>query len=1186
MAVYGITPYGGSTNVYGLSLPPAYVLPSFSARPSSYTAIRLTWGKPSGNVLKYRLVANRYGYPVNEADGTILFDQVAYPGNAWTDQAIVPGTYHHYGFYVLADESPDVWIRAGVAACLAPGTFGSAQWLWDRLPAHFTELPDGSDLTGDASNNSYLMQYLGVLGWGWDYLQTQYTMLAQTLNSPWDIPENDLMHLAAEVGLDFAPGTPAYAMRKGVQNQATVSRQRGTPLGLANEITIRTGWGADVQLGPNMLLTLGQSTFMDPVFEPWVKNVTYQVGECVWTGTTGTSRVWSGEGYWYQCIAACQNIAPPSNGTSTSYWQALSTAPDFTGAQTNPNTSNPSTWEALNPANPGSFVTTGTFGQSLGVANITGTGYAWNAITVTNTTPILTPLAATVRLRSVSRATSDVSQIPDPGFEAGFTIPPVGVKPPLPTWVPTSWPRLYSQLYQGGPVGSVPAFPGQRNENLSYLESAWWTSQTMSIAHHKGRGHSGGYCAALSVPSANAAAGSSIGSPWVACPAGEAVSASAWLNSQQNCNAVLSIQFRNSHGAIIGTPPATAPTALTGYGSGVGTYTKLSLSATSPSGTAYVSIAPTLTGTGAITCLLDDVNISAGTAGQGLYPDPAEVINNGVPVPWVRDSQQWVPATRYGTGDIVLYQGMPFQALRASTGSIPPGNYAASTDWTPLSESRRIRICESAYTSWTTAVVGTDDIIRVTPYVEWYDQHGNFISQVFARNTTDAGATSRPPNLTFDSFTGTSRISAVSGTGAVNLPAFAASFWANSTMSGAPAFTRTDAAVNFTWSGEAPCQSVGSAGWSGQWVTTFTPADSGTYSFTLTSPGGGSRLEVGDVTVIDNWTSAYTTPQSGSIPLNAGQAVMIVVSYAAPPTAPGGTWSGNLLPDGWQPAQAGAERSWTSPLFPVVAGYGYKLVLTATAHWNTGAFMYGQVVWYNNSGTALGQASAELHYTQGVLTTGPSGTAPVGATWALVNVTATGTDGGAALLFSTVFEQIVPPPVTSGLTLSAPVSYTTLPGSTVQSSPYIGGRITDDAESTWQSQIGSFTVGQGIAHATIPGQRSYALVTGQANTQVAVTLKSSPTTSGLAQGLILRYTDDTSYIRCDRTGLRYVNGTNWITIAAHSTAFADGDRMTVNLNGPAITVYRNGVQVSSASSTYNSNANTHGIITNDVAVST
>ena len=182
-----------------------------AATGTNYGKVSVTWNQPSSGIMfRYRLLRNRYGYPVNQDDGDILYDSDNYPGSTYVDQDVVQGTYHYYGFYVLVDIADNIWIRSGLAACLAPYDYDSAGWFMDCLPECLKTIPStGGALTDDAAGDSYLQSYLNVIGWGMDYLKTQYDSYAQHLNDPTFIPLDDLWNLAAQLGLNFSPDVPA-----------------------------------------------------------------------------------------------------------------------------------------------------------------------------------------------------------------------------------------------------------------------------------------------------------------------------------------------------------------------------------------------------------------------------------------------------------------------------------------------------------------------------------------------------------------------------------------------------------------------------------------------------------------------------------------------------------------------------------------------------------------------------------------------------------------------------------------------------------------------------------------------------------------------------------------------------------------------------------------------------------------
>jgi hypothetical protein len=151
-STYGLINYG--ENLYGVTarpaqvqaLAPSYVIEPFIAQSLSYISIGVSWTKPPAatQALRWRLLSNRYGYPVDQNDGNILLDSPQWFGTFYLDTSVIAGTYQYYGIYAQTDAVTDTWVRCGVTGCLTTENAGSSTWLWNHLPAYFTQ-----DLGGD-----------------------------------------------------------------------------------------------------------------------------------------------------------------------------------------------------------------------------------------------------------------------------------------------------------------------------------------------------------------------------------------------------------------------------------------------------------------------------------------------------------------------------------------------------------------------------------------------------------------------------------------------------------------------------------------------------------------------------------------------------------------------------------------------------------------------------------------------------------------------------------------------------------------------------------------------------------------------------------------------------------------------------------------------------------------------------
>ena len=181
----GITTPG----MLGPLVPSGYAIGPFTAEAVDYEHIFVSWHPPTGPFLDFRLVRNRYGYPCDQNDGAVLLDSggAAYPGDNYFDAGVIPGTMHYYGIYILVQVGANqVWYQAGLTAVLAVSDFNCRNaMLLDRLPEYWKigTLTDPLELTTDALGNTYLSQFMGVFGWGLDYLKTQLNLTANVNNA-------------------------------------------------------------------------------------------------------------------------------------------------------------------------------------------------------------------------------------------------------------------------------------------------------------------------------------------------------------------------------------------------------------------------------------------------------------------------------------------------------------------------------------------------------------------------------------------------------------------------------------------------------------------------------------------------------------------------------------------------------------------------------------------------------------------------------------------------------------------------------------------------------------------------------------------------------------------------------------------------------------------------------------------
>lgn len=104
-----------------------------------------------------------------------------------------------------------------------------------------------------------------------------------------------------------------------------------------------------------------------------------------------------------------------------------------------------------------------------------------------------------------------------------------------------------------------------------------------------------------------------------------------------------------------------------------------------------------------------------------------------------------------------------------------------------------------------------------------------------------------------------------------------AQYYANATLSGAPALTRTDAAIDFDWGQGSPGPGVPNELFSARWTGQIT-VTAGSYRFE-TSTDDGVRLYVDGNLVIDGWIDQLTTTYTVDVPLTAGAHTVVMEYY-------------------------------------------------------------------------------------------------------------------------------------------------------------------------------------------------------------------------------------------------------------------------------------------------------------------
>lgn len=317
MSTYGISLYGRSKYGPTTSVWVDYLVEPFIAEAKGYDTLDLTWRSPIGDWTAFRLVKNFRGFPASEKDGVVLFESTS-ARSSYTDNAVTPGAWHYYSIWVKSGAG--VWQQSAQACALMLEDHGYAARLFDSLPKYHQVLQGLTDNL-DEQDNEDLRRFLQVLGMGLDYAKTYYNSLL-FLNDPLRNRIGQLASLAAQFGITFSPASPAGLARKRVLNAGTLAREKGTPEGIRNILTLATGWDVDVYPGSNIMLNEDAASFVHPTYATWDPAVNYPAGERV-----------SFNGYLYAAkTGGAYGTAqqPPGTPTSNTWWTNVSNVADTT----------------------------------------------------------------------------------------------------------------------------------------------------------------------------------------------------------------------------------------------------------------------------------------------------------------------------------------------------------------------------------------------------------------------------------------------------------------------------------------------------------------------------------------------------------------------------------------------------------------------------------------------------------------------------------------------------------------------------------------------------------------------------------------------------------------------------------------------------------------------------------------
>ncbi len=180
--------------------------------------------------------------------------------------------------------------------------------------------------------DTFLKDYLNVIGFNLDYLKTQYDFELAGLNDPMKMSLSDLQNFCAEIGMPFSTELPAYMMRKAAAFWARVMLERGTLGGIAEHVTLFSGYDVDLSLSRNILLDDNMSVPVNPMVTPWNSGTKYVTGSLVSYPVADTWNILSTypigaivefDGLLYEATVQTQGVPP----TVSADWSQTITGP-------------------------------------------------------------------------------------------------------------------------------------------------------------------------------------------------------------------------------------------------------------------------------------------------------------------------------------------------------------------------------------------------------------------------------------------------------------------------------------------------------------------------------------------------------------------------------------------------------------------------------------------------------------------------------------------------------------------------------------------------------------------------------------------------------------------------------------------------------------------------------------------
>ena len=268
MGRYGIDFYGTGAR-YGNAALVQYSAAPFYSLPKTYGTIDLVWNTPTGSWSSFRLVRNRYGFPVDPDDGVILLEK---PNESFAayyqDSNLEQGRTYYYSIFVY-DPFTLTWVRAGNTYGVSVKDFNTLDRMWNYLPIVYrnTDLVTSTPTTGttiydytSSRENEDLKSLLSLFAFEYDHQKTLVTNLMYSADTTF-VDGRYLAPMMQQFGLKFEPEIGLQQSRVLLRNAVKIYKTKGSYSGLVTYLKSYTGWDSTVVMGKNLLLDANDSSF-------------------------------------------------------------------------------------------------------------------------------------------------------------------------------------------------------------------------------------------------------------------------------------------------------------------------------------------------------------------------------------------------------------------------------------------------------------------------------------------------------------------------------------------------------------------------------------------------------------------------------------------------------------------------------------------------------------------------------------------------------------------------------------------------------------------------------------------------------------------------------------------------------------------------------------------------------------